>query len=150
MRNAVCLFAILSVFSSTSIAQNISFVKDLNQGAQSNGAVSFVEMNGSLYFTTANGSFWRTDGDSTSTVMIKKFSNNFIYSLTVWNNKIYFVAHDSLGFELWSSDGTAQGTQIVKDINPGNSDGISDRRKLSVFNNKLFFVADDGVHGSEL
>jgi len=52
------------------------------------------------------------------------------------------------GKELWVSDGTAAGTTLLKNINPGgNSSFPSD---FTVFDNKLFFSADDGTHGREL
>ncbi|WP_413467324.1 ELWxxDGT repeat protein [Pleurocapsa sp. FMAR1] len=41
------------------------------------------------------------------------------------------------GRELWVSDGTTEGTQLVKDINPGG-DG-SNPSNLTEFNNKLYF-----------
>jgi ELWxxDGT repeat protein len=66
--------------------------------------------------------------------------------------------HDSLyGQELWASDGTASGTAMVKDINPGNSSAFSTANLysmypnvLQVLNGKLYFIADDGISGSEL
>ena len=40
--------------------------------------------------------------------------------LTNVNGTLYFQADDGVhGFELWKSDGTAAGTVMVKDINPG-------------------------------
>ena len=39
----------------------------------------------------------------------------------VVGDSIFFAAHDGIhGEELWKSDGTANGTVMVKDINPGN------------------------------
>jgi ELWxxDGT repeat protein len=49
--------------------------------------------------------------------------------------------------ELWRSDGTAQGTQKVREINPSAS---SNPRSLTPFGNELLFVADDGSSGFEL
>jgi len=51
-------------------------------------------------------------------------------SLTVFNNKLYFAANGGLGNELWTSDGTADGTVLVKDINPGLGDYTYDGETL--------------------
>ncbi len=52
------------------------------------------------------------------------------------------------GTELWKSDGTATGTVMIADINPGNKD--SNPEGLLNVNGTLYFAADDGTHGSEL
>ncbi|HVV37874.1 MAG TPA: ELWxxDGT repeat protein [Acidimicrobiales bacterium] len=53
--------------------------------------------------------------------------------------------------ELWKSDGTAAGTSLVKDINPGSASSVYAGGEWPVaFNGKLYFAADDGVHGREL
>ncbi|NIP52547.1 MAG: hypothetical protein GWN61_15505, partial [candidate division Zixibacteria bacterium] len=42
-------------------------------------------------------------------------------SLINVNGTLFFAASDGIhGYELWKSDGTAAGTVMVKDINPGN------------------------------
>ena len=51
-------------------------------------------------------------------------------------------------FELWKSDGTAAGTVMVKDINPGS--GNSAPLSLTNVNGKLYFAANDGADGDEL
>ena len=41
-------------------------------------------------------------------------------------NSVYFNGYDdssSEGYELWKSDGTTEGTVVVKDINPGSAGG---------------------------
>src|SRR5689334_5427015 len=69
-------------------------------------------------------------------------------------NVIYFIANDGRhGKELWKSDGTGPGTNMVKDIYPGV--GSLDPEdiypgELTNVNGTLFFVADDGSHGVEL
>jgi ELWxxDGT repeat protein len=36
------------------------------------------------------------------------------------DNTLYFAANDDrIGWELWKSDGSVQGTVLLKDINPG-------------------------------
>ena len=46
--------------------------------------------------------------------------NNFC-GATVHNDTLFFVANDGLeGYELWKSDGTNSGTQLVRSLYPGN------------------------------
>lgn len=91
---------------------------------------------------------------------IMLLSNDIISptSLTVFENHILFFAHSQkYGIELWRTDGTANGTKIVKDINTNGDcfyiDG--ERNNLANFifkgyslytsNRKLFFFgANDG------
>ncbi|HWM23087.1 MAG TPA: ELWxxDGT repeat protein [Ilumatobacteraceae bacterium] len=54
----------------------------------------------------------------------------------------------STGFEPHVSDGTAAGTTLLKDINPGP--GSSDVFSFTVLGDVLYFGADDGTTGSEL
>jgi ELWxxDGT repeat protein len=49
--------------------------------------------------------------------------------------------------ELWSTDGTAAGTAIVKNI---RTSGSAKPQSFVKIKNTYFFVADDGVHGREL
>jgi len=64
-------------------------------------------------------------------------------------NLTFFVAEDATyGRELWATDGTPEGTSVVKDICEGSDS--SNPRDLVEFNGELFFVADDGETGQEL
>src|SRR5262249_4710026 len=72
------------------------------------------------------------------------------------NGALFFRANDGIhGRELWTSDGTEEGTRLVKDINPspaGSSpDGVGDYgHELVNGNGTLYFSADDGADGFEL
>lgn len=69
--------------------------------------------------------------------------------LTKFNGKLFFTAESGLeGRELWSTDGTAAGTLILKDIFQGRPS--SNPENLFVYNGKLYFSADDGTNGIEL
>src|SRR5262249_51880381 len=52
------------------------------------------------------------------------------------------------GYELWKSDGTADSTSLVGDINPGSASASP--TSLANVNGRLFFSAYDGIHGQEL
>jgi ELWxxDGT repeat protein len=69
------------------------------------------------------------------------------------NGTLFFTADDGVhGRELWKSDGTEQGTILVKDINPGQGSAFSATASpwMTDVNGTLFFAADDGAHGAEL
>jgi ELWxxDGT repeat protein len=69
-------------------------------------------------------------------------------NFTILGNKLFFTADNQDFFEeLWVTDGTTAGTQLVKDISPR---GSSFPRGLTVVNDKLFFSAADGTNGQEL
>jgi len=69
--------------------------------------------------------------------------------LTVFNGMLFFTADDGeSGTELWWSDGTLAGTELVDDIYPGALD--SSPYELTGLGNILFFTADDGNTGKEL
>lgn len=63
--------------------------------------------------------------------------------------KVYFSAlGDEHGFEIWSTDGTSEGTGRVADIWPGRAG--SDPQALASTSRGLLFSADDGRHGREV
>ena len=69
--------------------------------------------------------------------------------LTVINGEAYFGANDGThGDELWESNGTAAGTTLVKDIDPGPAS--STPQELTDLNGTLYFVAHDGTGPNQL
>jgi ELWxxDGT repeat protein len=60
-----------------------------------------------------------------------------------------FALNDGMhGMELWATDGTAAGTRLVKDINPGSED--SRIESLIAINGIAYFWANDGTNGLEI
>ena len=69
--------------------------------------------------------------------------------MVVMGGVAYFTATDPAhGLELWRSDGTPSGTNLVADINPGPTGSYIDY--LTVAGDRLFFSASNGASGSEL
>jgi ELWxxDGT repeat protein len=61
----------------------------------------------------------------------------------------FFVAcGEPHGCELWRTDGTPEGTRLLKDIQPGPQGSAP--YALTRANDRLFFVATDAAHGCEL
>jgi ELWxxDGT repeat protein len=128
---------------------------------------NLAAVNGVVYFV-AYGELWKSDGTATGTKMVKDIYPGGYYEtdyetwedvyypyhsnpegLTALNGVLYFHANSPAGRgELWRSDGTAAGTYLVKDINPGldseNKPRSAEVRYLTVANGTLYFSANDG------
>jgi ELWxxDGT repeat protein len=94
-------------------------------------------------------------GDAAATISAELVKNinpsgdSFPYDFTAIGTSFYFRANDAVhGMELWKSDGSASGTVMVKDINPGIGD--SSPNYLVAIGTSLYFSANDGSHGNEL
>ena len=150
-------------------SEGTQLVKDIYPGRDSSGYVNssapknFTVLDNRLYFSAYNsengGELWVSDGTSEGTQLVKDIypgNNNSAYvnssspnDLTVLDERLYFSAFDGVnGGELWVSDGTSEGTQLVKDINPGNIGSLL--KNFTVLDNRLYFSAFDGVNGGEL
>lgn len=69
--------------------------------------------------------------------------------LIEFNGFLFFAKDNGIsGIELWKTDGTSGGTQLVKDINPGVAS--SSPRHFAAAGSTLFFFASDATHGEEL
>ncbi|PKL36549.1 hypothetical protein CVV38_01450 [Candidatus Peregrinibacteria bacterium HGW-Peregrinibacteria-1] len=136
---------------------NTVMVKDIYDWAFPDNLTVF---DNKLYFTAddgVNGSeLWVTDGNEANTMMLKHINPTasdagyaYVEYMTVFDGKLYFSATNGVnGSELWSTDGTEAGTQMLVDIKPGAD--WSTPRHLTVANGLLFFVADNGTNGNEI
>jgi ELWxxDGT repeat protein len=137
-------------------------VVDLNPGSGNAGPDWMTDIGGVLVFTAAddgvNGQeLWASDGTAAGTVLLRDINPGpagaSITGLTVVTNmfgpRVFFVATDPThGRELWVTDGTPAGTQLVTDIRPGTTG--ANPASLREFRSRLFFQANDGVAGAEL
>ena len=145
-------------------AGGTSKLKDI--GTYSNGwAPSYAggfTPSGPLVFFVAESVFietfyrlWVSDGTTGGTVSISpngvNVSNLYKVNQVFGNPIIIFPATDpASGTEIWTSDGTAIGTAILKDIYPGaSSSGITMLGSVAA-GTKYLFSANDGTNGTEL
>ena len=106
-----------------------------------------------LYFLLNDGGnghveLWKSDGTAAGTGLVRDLSPSRASSGSLASDPeavavgdtLFFVLEDSIhGSELWRSDGTADGTQLVRDIVPG-ADGSAPSHLQSVGNRLLFYV----------
>lgn len=122
-------------------------LKDINPSGSSNPKQLAV-CNGKLYFQASlDGGplphLWISDGTEDSTFDISNNCHSPQY-FTAMNGKVYFSAIDNdYGTEFWASDGTKEGTKMVKNIlTVGINEGVSSEPScFTVFNDTLYFVA---------
>ena len=119
-----------------------------------------ADLGGTLLFaaqTAGNGiELWKSDGTGAGTVLVKDINSTPLVTnssapslLTVIGTTLFFRATTaSGGNELYKTDGTDAGTELIKDIRTGPSS--SGPQKLTSVGSTLFFTADDGANGREV
>lgn len=119
------------------------------------GLSSLTNVNGMLFFVASDGGhgfeLWRSDGTDAGTVMVRNIdpspepndiNDPIPESLVNFNGVLLFTADDGVyGRELWRSDGTADGTALVRAI--GSIPGGSYPQQLTRAGARLFFIAND-------
>ena len=118
----------LSFWKSDGTEAGTVFLKQIWRPGISGYAIS----NGALFFDADDNSgrhLWKTDGTAEGTKLVKKIGTYGSYpqDLTDVNGILYFTASandyspsdSGRGRELYRSDGTEEGTYLVKDITPG-------------------------------
>lgn len=94
---------------------------------------------------------WRSENQPPQTINLGHSVVNaflgFVHHLALLRAREFTSEH---GFELWVSDGTQEGTHLLKDIYPGIEHGIPEPLDRIVLRDRLFFGGDDGSTGREL
>jgi ELWxxDGT repeat protein len=144
-------------------------VKDIVPGLSGSNPGNLAVFNDKVFFsafTSANGQeLWVTDGTEAGTQLVKDINpgrdgsfgagSSSLKDYFVFNGKLFFTADNgTTGQELWVTDGTTAGTQLVKDIRPGTASSTESPSysplEFTIFNDRLFFSANDGTTGREL
>ncbi|RAH17115.1 MAG: hypothetical protein CMB58_001165, partial [Methanobacteriota archaeon] len=150
---------------SDSTEEGTFMVKDINTNGSSTPNWLRV-MDGALYFmayTEDHGrELWRSDGTESGTYMLRDINpgsnSSFYWTPDIYHGELVIVHGDSLyftaddgeeyGTELWKTNGTANGTELVIDMVPG-SDSSWPNRYLS-FDDKLYFTSYSEERGRQL
>ncbi len=151
-----------------SAAQTPVLLKDINSGTSGSGFgigafAQFLPVGSNKVFFLAKGTNGVephvSDGTTAGTNMIKDvfpgildgvpFSSSHYQVYNPADGKVYFTALDNnlSNLELFVSNGTAAGTVLTKDINPGT--GGAGIAYLCVYNGKVYFTAG-GTDGTGL
>ncbi|MBN1910231.1 MAG: tandem-95 repeat protein [Pirellulales bacterium] len=154
----------LELWKSDGTANSTVLVSNINTNGHAfdRTGIALVAVDDTLFFVADDGQhgneLWTSDGTAAGTTLVEdiRSGSGDAFTLTklqlvAMDGVLYFAAEDAAhGDELWRSDGTATGTYLLKDINPGASGDLSTHANLTVVNDTLFFAADDGEHGWEL
>jgi len=127
-------------------------VKDVTPGIQPTVFQEFAVVGSLLFFTDSNGNLRVSDGTEAGTSVVRDIDGNQVVDakeLFSVGNRIYYQAPEAfLDEELWTSDGTQDGTYLVKDIRPGGNSASP--QEFAAIGNLVYFQANDGTNGAEL
>ncbi len=119
-----------------------------------------ARLGGKVFFIANDGvhgrEIWMTDGSPAGTVLLKDVNPGLAGSapgsldqtVAVAGGKLFFLAIGPEGFELRVSNGTPEGTSLVREIAPGPASYVI--RSLTAVGREVFFLASDDGQGLEL
>lgn len=131
---------------------SVKLVKDIAPGYNNSNPSNLTSFKGKLYFTADYGYgpfVWSSDGTEGGTNQVKPAIISYS-PFAQANDKLFFsgVKNVGKGNELYATDGTVNGTYLVKDVFHGP--GSSNIYNLTGADTLVYFTADDGKHGTEL
>jgi ELWxxDGT repeat protein len=153
------------LWNSDGTAAGTSLLLDINPSGDSSPIVA-ARVGSRLFFWADDGTHgfepWVTDGTAAGTSLLKDV-NPGPASCIWWGgvsvggfgtsrlgSTLYFIAYDGVhGYELWKTDGTPAGTDLVRDVAQGPP-GSMDFEFLVAAGHEVFFTATDHVSGREL
>lgn len=153
-------------------AAGTALVKDISPGAIGSSPLVLGKIGAKLLFSADNGvhgrELWASDGTAAGTALIKDINplgsgmsadnNGLLWERQlffpensdslVWGSQVYFPGNPGTGIQLWTSDGTAQGTVQLGALPPLAAN--TSLKSFARVGSRIYFVADDGTHGAEI
>ncbi|HEX9941514.1 MAG TPA: ELWxxDGT repeat protein, partial [Thermoanaerobaculia bacterium] len=131
-------------------------VKDINEVPAGGSSLpgGFVAVGGVAVFSAMDADngreLWRSDGTTGGTYRLTDVcaDNCGAYPLVRVGQRVLFSAYDGDRPQLWVTDGTVAGTNLLVDgLDVGLNSNI---RRYAFLGNRLFFAARDDAHGEEM
>lgn len=132
-------------------------------GPYSSRPRGLIALGDKLYFFADDGvngvELWVTNGTEAGTHMVRDVNPvagavatyDPPFAAALGDSLIFFADDGTHGSEPWITDGTEAGTQLLRDVRPGNQGSTHPfLSAIEVVGGLAFFVADDGRHGREL
>jgi len=131
-------------------------LKRFFRGGFFTGSDTFAAVGDLLFFTADDGlsgfELWRTDGTPEGTVMVKDIDPRVVGDFPVgsspqnflaYRGQLLFSANDGeTGNELWISDGTEEGTELLADLAPGISGGAWRAQPVEASDGSIYFFGE--------
>ena len=148
----------LLIFTTTGVWATDGTAAGTTQIAAVSHGAGVTQLGSTLYFTGSTAAsgreLWKTDGTAGGTEMVTEIApgttsgfRGTYFHLAVLNSTLYFTASsDGTLLELWKSDGTAKGTQLVTQLaaaGTAESLAVAGTRLYISLGNSL--VASDGT-----
>jgi ELWxxDGT repeat protein len=121
------------LWKSDGTPQGTSMVKDINPGSLGSDPKIRSDLGGRLIFSASDvhgNQLWKSDGSESGTQLIKDINPNgdsFIPPagnfFLLFEGILFFTAYDFIhGIELWHTDGSSSGTELLMDFSAGSTD----------------------------
>lgn len=169
MKLRLSLLSLVSLLLTfTSQADTVRSLGNINKVKGGKSAISYVQSGNKFFFSRTTDEYgselWVTDGTAAGTTLVKDIepgpdsSQPSFFAAATFSGTpgAYFFARTAAnGQELWKTDGTAVGTQLVEDLNPGAADGVgggdiyTSRILTAPDNDFAVFSGNNGVDGFE-
>ena len=149
------------LWTSDGTLQGTTLLKDINPGANASSIRNLISTPIGVFFQANDGTngaeLWVSDGTPSGTHMVKNlnpdgdgFSSNQGTIIHAYGNgKVLFNGKTTAtGNELFVTDGTETGTQLLLEFQPGGGSGL-DFSQFFSFQGKVVFVGSDNQAGFE-